>query len=181
MLHARRRRKRDSREFQQFALLRVAGLFDDRRFQRRVMVLRVVLLQDVLHVVRDLVDLEREEQRLGLEIARLQDEQHPTCQAVVAIGHRAFFRCEGEIVDALIVREPGTAVELFDLGVFENCDAVLVSSGHGGSLFLRGRGTHLFVHRAEADPEAEAARHVLGLRPTRPRARAAFNPASVRL
>ena len=58
MLHARRRRKRDSREFQQFALLRVAGLFDDRRFQRRVMVLRVVLLQDVLHVVRDLVDLE---------------------------------------------------------------------------------------------------------------------------
>jgi len=138
VLHARRRRKRDSREFQQFALLRVAGLFDDRRFQRRVMVLRVVLLQDVLHVVRDLVDLEREEQRLGLEIARLQDEQHPTCQAVVAIGHRAFFRCEGEIVDALIVREPGTAVELFDLGVFENCDAVLVSSGHGGSLFLRG-------------------------------------------
>jgi len=52
----------------QFALLRVAGLFDDRRFQRRVMVLRVVLLQDVLHVVRDLVDLEREEQRLGLEM-----------------------------------------------------------------------------------------------------------------
>jgi hypothetical protein len=29
---------------------------------RHVMVLRVVLLQDVLHVVRDLVDLEREEQ-----------------------------------------------------------------------------------------------------------------------
>ncbi len=49
------------------------------------MVLLVVLLQDVLHVVRDLVDLEREEQRLGLEIARLQNEQHPTCQAVVAI------------------------------------------------------------------------------------------------
>jgi hypothetical protein len=46
-----------------------------------------------------------------------------------------------------------------------------------GSLFLRGCGTHLFVHRAEADPEA--ARHVLGLPPTRPRARAAFNPASV--
>jgi hypothetical protein len=66
-------------------------LWDDCRFQRRVMVLRVVLLQDVLHVVHDLVDLEREEQRLGLEIARLQDEQHPTCQAVVAIGHRAFF------------------------------------------------------------------------------------------
>ena len=42
-----------------------------------------------------------------------------------------------------------------------------------------GRGTHLFVHRAEADPEAT--RHVLGLPPTRPRARAAFNPASVRL
>ena len=73
-------------QFQQFALLRVAGLFDNCRFQRRVMALRVVLLQDVLHVVRDLVDLEREEQRLGLEIARLQDEQHPTCQAVVAIG-----------------------------------------------------------------------------------------------
>jgi len=53
----------------------------------------------------------------------------------------------------------------------------LVSSGHGGSLFLRGRGTHLFVHRAEADPEAT--RHVLGLPPTRPRAHAAFNPASV--
>jgi hypothetical protein len=82
----------------------------------------------------------------------------------MAIGHRAFFRGEGEIGDALIVREPGTAVELFDLGVFENCDAVLVSSGHGGSLFLRGRGTHLFIHRAEADPEA--ARHVLGLPPT---------------
>ena len=46
-----------------------------------------------------------------------------------------------------------------------------------GSLFLRGCGTHLFVHRAEADPEA--ARHVLGLPPTRPRAHAAFNPASV--
>jgi hypothetical protein len=122
------------------------------------MVLRVVLLQDVLHVVRDLVDLEREEQRLGLEIARLQDEQHPTCHAVVAIGHRAFFRREGEIVDALIVREPGTTVELFDLGVFENRDTVLVSSGHGGSLFLWGHGTHLFVHRADAD--SEAARHV---------------------
>src|SRR5271166_3177691 len=118
-------------------------------------------------------------QRLGLEIARLQDEQHPTCQAVVAIGHCAFFRGEGEIVDALIVREPGTAVELFDLGVFENCDAVLVSSGHGGSLFLRGLGTHLFVYRAEADPEAT--RHVLGLPPTRLGARATFNPASVRL
>ena len=122
------------------------------------MVLRVVLLQDVLHVVRDLVDLEREEQRLGLEIARLQDEQHPTCHAVVAIGHRAFFRRGGEILDALIVREPGTAVELFDLGVFENRDTVLVSSGHGGSLFLWGHGTHLFVHRADAD--SEAARHV---------------------
>jgi hypothetical protein len=101
----------------------------------------------------------REEQRLGLEIARLQNEQHPTCQAVVAIGHRTFFRREGEIVDALIVREPRTAVELFDLGVFENRDTVLVSSGHGWSLFLRGHGTHLFVHRADADPEAE--RHVL--------------------
>jgi len=67
---------------------------------------------------------------------------------------------------------------------------------------MRGHGTHLFVHRADADPEA--ARHVLdanfgglwaaaricclsrtlsfsGLPPTRPRARAAFNPASVRL
>jgi hypothetical protein len=44
-------------------------------------------------------------------------------------------------VDALIVREPRTAVELFDLGVFENRDMVLVSSGHGGSLFLRGHGT----------------------------------------
>jgi hypothetical protein len=33
----------------------------------------------------------------------------------VAIGHRAFFRREGEIVDTLIVREPGTTVELFDL------------------------------------------------------------------
>ena len=32
----------------------------------------------------------------------------------MAIGHRAFFRREGEIVDALIVREPRTAVELFD-------------------------------------------------------------------
>ena len=50
----------------------------------------------------------------------------------MAIGHRAFFRGEGEIVDALIVREPGTAVELFDLGVFENSDAVLVSSGQWG-------------------------------------------------
>jgi hypothetical protein len=77
----------------------------------------------------------------------------------VAIGHRTFFRREGEIVDALIVREPRTAVELFDLGVFENRDTVLVSSGHGWSLFLRGHGTHLFVHRADADPEA--ARHVL--------------------
>jgi len=76
----------------------------------------------------------------------------------VAIGHRAFFRREGEIVDALIVREPGTTVELFDLGVFENRDTVLVSSGHGGSLFLWGHGTHLFVHRADAD--SEAARHV---------------------
>jgi hypothetical protein len=74
----------------------------------------------VLHVVRDLVDLEREKQRLCLEIARLQNEQHPTCQAVVAIGHRTFLRRKGEIVDALIVREPGTAVELLDLGVFEN-------------------------------------------------------------
>ena len=73
-------------------------------------------------------------------------------------GHRAFFRREGEIVDALIVREAGTAVELFDLGVFENRDTVLVSSGHGGSLFLWGHGTHLFVHRADAD--SEAARHV---------------------
>ena len=53
----------------------------------------------------------------------------------MAIGHRAFFRGEGEIVDALIVREPGTAVELFDLGVFENRDTVLVSSGHGGVYF----------------------------------------------
>ena len=113
----------------------------------------------MLHVVRDLVDLEREKQRLCLEIARLQNEQHPTCQAVVAIGHRTFLRREGEIVDALIVREPGTAVELFDLGVFENRYTVLVSSGHGWSLFLRGHGTHLFVHRADADPEA--ARHVL--------------------
>ena len=52
------------------------------------MVLRVVLLQDVLHVVRDLVDLEREEQRLGLEIARLQDEQHPTCQESISPGPR---------------------------------------------------------------------------------------------
>ena len=77
----------------------------------------------------------------------------------MAIGHRTFFRREGEIVDALIVRESGTAVELFDLGVFENRDTVLVSSGHGGSLFLRGHGTHLFVHRADADPEA--ARHVI--------------------
>ncbi len=67
-------------QFQQFALLRVAGLFDDGQFQRRVMVLRVVLLQDVLHVFGDLVDLEQEEQSLGLEIAHLQDEQHPTCQ-----------------------------------------------------------------------------------------------------
>ena len=100
-------------------------------------------------------------------------------KAVVAISHSAFFRGEGEIVDALIVREPRTAVELFDLGVFENCDTVLVSSGHGGSLFLRSRGTHLFVHRAEADPEA--ARRVLGLPPTRLGARAAFKPASVRL
>jgi hypothetical protein len=32
-----------------------------------------LLLQNVFHVVPDLVDLEREEQRLGLEIARLQD------------------------------------------------------------------------------------------------------------
>jgi hypothetical protein len=63
----------------------------------------------VVDVVRELVHLEREEQRLGLEIARLQDEQHPTCQAVVAIGCRTFFRREGEIVDALIVREPRTA------------------------------------------------------------------------
>ena len=47
-------------------------------------------------------------------------------------------------MDALIVREPGTTVELFDLGVFENRDTVLVSSGHGGSLFLRGHGAHLF-------------------------------------
>jgi hypothetical protein len=69
----------------------------------------------------------------------------------VAIGQRAFFWCEGEIVDALIVREPGTAVELFDLGVFENRYTVLISSGHGGILFLRGHGTHLFVHRADAD------------------------------
>ena len=61
-------------------------------------------------------------------------------------------------MDALIVREAGTAVELFDLGVFENRDTVLVSSGHGGSLFLRGHGTHLFVHHADAD--SEAARHV---------------------
>jgi hypothetical protein len=74
----------------------------------------------------------------------------------VAIGHRTFFRREGEIVDALIVREPGTAVELFNLDVFENRDTVLVSSGHGGSLFLRGHGTHLFVHRADADPKRRA-------------------------
>jgi hypothetical protein len=53
----------------------------------------------------------------------------------VAIGHRAFFRREGEIVDALIVREPGTAVELFDLGVFENRDTVLVSSAMVGVYF----------------------------------------------
>ena len=46
-----------------------------------------------------------------------------------------------------------------------------------GVYFFGGRGTHLFVHRAEADPEAT--RHVLGLPPTRPRAHAAFNPASV--
>jgi hypothetical protein len=112
----------------------VAGLFEDRRFQRRVMELWVVLLQDVLHVVRDLVDLEREEQGLGLEIARLQDEQHPTRQAVMAIGHRTLLRREGEIVDALVMRESGTAVEIFDLGVLENREAVFVSSGHGEGL-----------------------------------------------
>jgi Na+/H+ antiporter 1 len=33
---------------------------------------------------------------------------------------------------------------LFDLGVFENRDTILVSSGHGGSLFLWSHGTHLF-------------------------------------
>ena len=32
---------------------RGAGLFDDREFQRRVMVPRVVLLQDMLHVDRE--------------------------------------------------------------------------------------------------------------------------------
>ena len=113
------------------------------------MVVRAVLLQDVLHVVRDLVDLEREEQRLGPEIARVQDEQHSTCQTVVAIGHRAFFRREGDIVDALVVHEPGTAVELFYLS--ENRDTFLISSE---SLLLRGHGTCLFVHPADADFEA---------------------------
>ena len=121
-------------QFQQFSLLRVAGLAEDRRFQRRVMELWVVLLQDVLHVLRDLVDPEREEQGLGLEIAGLQDEQYPTCQAVTAIGHRAFLRREGGIVDAPVVRKPGAAVEIFDLGVLENRHAVFVSSGHGESL-----------------------------------------------
>ena len=117
-------------QFQQFALLRVASLFEDRRLQRHVMELGVVLLQDMLHIVRDLVDLEREELGLGLEIARLQDEQHSTCQAVMAVGHRTFLRREGEIVDALLVREPRSAVELLDLGVFEDREAGLVSSGH---------------------------------------------------
>ena len=32
-----------------------------------------------------------------------------------AFPNLGFFRREGEIVDALIVREPGTTVELFDL------------------------------------------------------------------
>ena len=41
----------------------------------------------------------------------------------MAIGHRAFVRREGEIVDALLVGKPGTAVEIFDLGVIENRDA----------------------------------------------------------
>jgi hypothetical protein len=68
----------------------------------------------------------------------------------VAIDHRAFFGREGEIVEAPIVSEPWMAVEFFDLGVFENRDAVLVSSGHGGSLFLLGHGTHLLLHRADA-------------------------------
>ena len=89
----------------------------------------------MLDVVRDLVDLEREEQGLGLEIARLQDEQHPAGQAVMPTGHHAFLRREGEIVDTLVVREPGPTIELLDLGVFENRDAVLVSSGHGGDLW----------------------------------------------
>jgi hypothetical protein len=39
----------------------------------RVLDIQVVLLQHVLHVVRDLVDLEREKQRLCLEIASLQN------------------------------------------------------------------------------------------------------------
>jgi hypothetical protein len=45
---------------------------------------------------------------------------------VVAIDHRAFFGREGEIVEALIVSEPWMVVEFFDLGIFENRDAVLV-------------------------------------------------------
>src|SRR5258708_17657075 len=81
-----------------------------RTFQRRVMVLRVVLLQDVLHVVRDLVDLEREEQRLGLEIPRLQDEQHPTCQAVVAIGPPATFCGQDQIDHTLLHLQHGTTL-----------------------------------------------------------------------
>jgi hypothetical protein len=90
-----------------------------------------VLLEDVLHIVGDLLKTEREEHCLRLEIPGLQDKQHPTCQAVVAIGHRAFFRCEGEIVDTLLMGEPWSAVELLDLRVFEDRDAGLVSSGHG--------------------------------------------------
>jgi hypothetical protein len=66
-------------QLQQFALLRVAGLFDDCRFQRRVMVLRVVLLQDVLDVVRDLVDLQREKQRLCLESISPGPRHPPVC------------------------------------------------------------------------------------------------------
>lgn len=76
----------------------------------------------MLDVVLDPLELKGEEQRLGLEITRLQDEQDAVSQAPVALGDGAFFRGEGKVIGSLLVRELWQTVEFLDLLLVQSAE-----------------------------------------------------------
>lgn len=113
-------------------LLGMAGLFENGRGQLGRIAIGIIAPQDMAGVLSDLVEFEGEEQGLGLEVADLEDEQHPIRQRVMAVGQGAFLGREGEEMDALVVVEAGPSVQLLELLVVQDREPVGVPGNRHG-------------------------------------------------
>ena len=109
----------------------MAGLFEAGGGKPGIVEARIMPLQDMPDVFPRIVELEGEEQCLRLEVAGLENKQHPACQVVVAVGCGAFLWRESEEMDALLMVEAGPPVQILDLLVFQDFQPVLVPAGHG--------------------------------------------------